>query len=165
MINDQAKGGFKGRDIFTVVERARRDAMEEKWTKINRVDGKDTARHARNSFDFPFTGPIRTSGTSGRRCIKDSSDIGNRSKLLSLRPTPLRIYHRSRFYDFPPNFDLLFSPFDPDHVHHPIPVPRPYFYFSYFPDATAKLLPPMTVHVTRFNFTLETRDKYARNKF
>lgn len=87
--------------------------VAEKWTKISGVDRKDTTRHARNSFDFPFTGPRRTSGTSGRQCIKDSSDIGNRSKLLSFDPRhPLRRYGRPRLST---NFDLLFSPSDTDH--------------------------------------------------
>lgn len=147
-----------------------RGTIKEKWTKISRVDEKDTSRHAWNSFDFPFTGPKRTSGTSGRRCIKDSSDIGNRSKLLFLDPTPLRIYRRPRFHDFLPTSTCSFHPSTPtptpnDHDSLSFSLSRTFFSLFFPVVSLLKLLSRMTAHGSRFRSAQSTWNKYERNKF
>lgn len=119
---NRPKGVWKVGNIFRVAEQERSEQRKEKWTKISGVGRRDTSRHARNSFDFPFTGPKRTSGTSGRQCIKDSSDIGNRSKLLFPNP---HLCVATAIHDFPPTSTCSFHPSIPTTT--PSPILCPFF--------------------------------------
>lgn len=88
-------GHFQGRRAGETMKEKWK--MKEKWTrdKPPRRWKKTRADTLGIHLILPFTGPKRTSGTSGRRCIKDSSDIGNRSKLLLHGPlrTPRAPHH------------------------------------------------------------------------